>query len=739
MKITPYFFTVILGLSSCTNFNNNGNTIDKKVDSLLSVMTLDEKIGQLNQYASAGQATGIATKDTTIIEQIKQGMVGSMLNVIGSNNTRIFQEYAMQSRLKIPLIFGLDVIHGLKTVFPIPLGEAASFDLDLMRRTASAAALEASSCGIHWTFAPMLDISRDARWGRVMEGAGEDTWYASEVAKARVKGFQGDNLYDKNTIMACAKHFATYGACIAGKDYNSVDMSLYTLNETYLPPFKAAIEAGVGSFMNSFNELNGVPATGNIYLLRDLLKGKWEYEGMVVSDWGSIKQMIAQGYSTDLKEAAFQAISAGCDMDMESRAYYKHLKSLVEEGKVEEILVDDAVRRILKKKFELGLFDDPFRYCNQVAEKENILSDSLHSLSLEAAEKSIVLLKNNDVLPLNNDIDMIAVVGPLSVSKNDMLGAWAFQGDRNVVSTPLDGIKAKWPNAKVIYIEGYDIKTNRITITDNELNIIKKADVTICSLGETANESGESRSKADIEVNKNQQKLLATLKDYSKKLVALVMGGRPLVLGNIDSLSDAVLYTWWLGTEAGNGIANVLSGKYNPSAKLPVTLPRHVGQCPIYYNYNNTGHPEMRNANYTTGYIDVDYSPLYSFGYGLSYSKFDFSSPVLDKKEYDIDDDINISVDVKNISDIKGKETVQLYIRDLVSSYVRPIKELKGFKQVELMPNEQKRVSFKLTKSDLGYYNSDSEYIVEPGNFLIMVGNSATNLKIEKIKVINKK
>lgn len=715
---------------------NVKNVIESKVDSLLSIMTIDEKIGQLNQYAGSGQATGISTKDTAIIEQIKKGLVGSMLNVVGSNNTRLYQEYAMCSRLRIPLLFGYDVIHGFKTIYPIPLGEAASFDLDLMQRTASAAALEASSSGIHWTFAPMLDVSKDARWGRVMEGAGEDTWYTSEIAKVRVKGFQGEKLCDKNTIMACAKHFAAYGACIAGKDYNSVDMSLYNLNETYLPPFKAALDAGVGSFMNSFNELNGIPATANSYLLRTLLKGKWEYEGLVVSDWGSIKQMVLQGYSRDLEAAACQAIKAGCDVDMESRAYCTYLKSLLEKGQVDIEVIDDAVRRVLRKKFELGLFDNPFKYCNPEAEKKVILSDTLRRLALESAEKSIVMLKNSNVLPLNNDIKTIAIVGPLSISKKNMLGAWAFQGDRDAVSTPFAGIKNKWPNAKVHFIEGYDIMTNNINITSKELDIIKNSDVTICSLGETANESGESRSKADIEINENQQELLSVIKRYSKKLVTLVMGGRPLVLGNVDYMSDAILFTWWLGTEAGNAIANVLSGEYNPSAKLPITLPRHVGQCPIYYNYNNTGHPEQKNTNYTTGYIDVDYSPLYCFGYGLSFSNFIFSSPILEKKKFGIDEEVDIYVDVKNVSKIKGKETIQLYIRDLVSSYIRPIKELRDFKQIELLPNEEKRLHFILTKSDLGYYTPDSEYVVEPGDFLIMVGNSATNLKVEKIEII---
>ena len=700
-----------------------------KVDSVLKLMTLEEKIGQLNQYTGNAQATGPEVIDNTKHEQIKSGRVGSMLNVIGAATTREIQSFALQSRLGIPLLFGQDVIHGYRTVYPIPLGEAASFDLDLMERTARGAAIEASSEGIHWTFAPMVDITRDARWGRVMEGAGEDTWYGTKVGIARIKGFQGNDLADSNTILACAKHFAAYGACIAGKDYNTVDISDMTLHEVYLPPFKAAAQAGVATFMNSFNDINGIPATAHTGIQRDMLKGMWDFNGFTVSDWGSIREMVDHGYAADLKESANQAIIAGSDMDMESRAYVSHLRELVESGEVPITYVDDAVRRILLKKFQLGLFDDPYKYCNEENEKETVLSQPLRYLARESGKKSIVLLRNeNKALPLKDDVKRIAVIGALADSKQDMLGFWASEGIAEEAVTLLQGLKNRYPDAKIDYVEGYDLNTNQLTSSAQARKIALAADVVILAVGERANESGEAKSLADININANQQQLVNDLKPYSKRLVTVIMGGRPMIFNELTGASDAILLTWWLGTEAGNAMADVISGDYNPSGKLPMTFPRHIGQIPIYYNYKSTGRPESKYSSYSCRYLDVDFEPAYCFGFGKSYTEFEISEPRVIGNNHSFDKPVEIEVTVKNTGIYKGKETVQLYIRDKVASVTRPIKEFKGFQQVELLPCEEKTVRFILQKEDFYFYNKDLDFISEPGEFDIRVGKSATEL-----------
>lgn len=701
----------------------------EKVDSVLKLMTLEEKIGQMNQYTSDLQATGPSRKDSTKLDQIRRGRVGSMLNVKGASNTRHFQEAAMESRLRIPLLFGLDVIHGMRTIYPIPLAEAASFNLDLMERTAAAAAKEASSEGIHWTFAPMVDVSRDARWGRVMEGAGEDTWYGCRVAEARVRGFQGESLADTTTILACAKHFAAYGACIGGRDYNTVDISKITLHEVYLPPFRAAVDAGVSTFMNAFNEMDGIPATGNTYLLRDILKGDWGFDGFVVSDWNSVGEMVNHGFVADLKGAAYNGVTAGCDMDMESRAYTSHLEELVKEGVVDESYIDDAVRRILLKKFEVGLFDDPFKYCSEEREKRTVLSDELRQVAREAGASSIVLLKNEgEALPLDKPRN-IAVIGALADSKIDMLGSWAMEGVKDEVITVVEGIKNKFKNSNVTYSEGYNLETNELKLND-AYRAAANADVVVVAVGERAYQSGEARSMAHIDVPKEHQKIVMDLKKKGKKVVVLVMGGRPLVFNEMEPYADAILITWWLGTEAGNSIADVLSGDYNPSGKLPMTFPATIGQVPIYYNHKNTGRPSQPGfMSYTCGYLDQDYRPAYPFGYGLSYTSFDISEPITDRTNYKYGEPISCKVVVKNTGKYKGKETVQLYIRDLVSSVTRPVKELRGFQQITLEPGEQKELSFSLEKEDLGFYNKNLEYVVEPGDFEIMVGNSSDNVK----------
>lgn len=727
---------MLMGLlvGSCTQQPEGLNfrvqeTYAARVDSVLEMMTLEEKIGQMNQYTSDFQVTGPSKNDSTKLEQIRKGRVGSMLNVKGAAETRRYQQEAMKSRLRIPLLFGLDVIHGMRTVYPIPLAEAASFNLELMERTASSAAKEAASEGIHWTFAPMVDITRDARWGRVMEGAGEDTWYGCKVAEARVRGFQGKSLADTTTILACAKHFAAYGACIGGRDYNTVDVSRLTLHEVYLPPFYAALKAGVATFMNAFNEVDGIPATGNTYLLRKVLKADWKFDGFVVSDWNSVGEMVNHGWVNNLRQAASKGVLAGCDMDMESRAYTSHLEELVKSGVVDEAYIDDAVRRILLKKFELGLFDDPFRYCSEQRQKNTVLSPELKQVAREAGASSIVLLKNeNRILPLNNPV-RICVIGALADSQEDMLGSWAIEGIREEVVTVLAGIKSRFKNSQVTYAEGYDLNTNKLDL-EGVRRAAAPADMVVVGVGERAYQSGEARSMAHIDIPASQQLLVQELKKMGKKVVVLVMGGRPLVFNELEPYADAILMTWWLGTEAGNAIADVLSGDYNPSGKLPMTFPATVGQVPIYYNYKNTGRPcQSGFMTYTCGYLDQDFRPAYPFGYGLSYTQFEISAPVPTKSVYQRGEKIDCKVRVKNIGKYKGKETVQLYIRDLVASVTRPVKELRGFKQIELEPGEQQEVVFTLDEKDLGFYNQNLEFVTEPGDFELMVGNSSDNVR----------
>ncbi|MGL5787704.1 MAG: beta-glucosidase BglX [Bacteroidales bacterium] len=707
-----------------------------KVDSVLALMTLDEKIGQLNQYTGNWQATGPVIDDPTKIDQIRAGRVGSMLNIKGAEQTRRMQDCAMESRLQIPLLFALDVIHGMRTIYPIPLGESASFDLDLMKRTAAGAAKEAASQGIHWTFAPMIDISRDARWGRVMEGAGEDTYYGTLAAVARVQGFQGDDLSSKSTVLACAKHFAAYGAAIAGKDYNTVDISELTLHDTYLPPFRAAVDAGVATFMNSFNDINGIPATAHITLQRNLQKGDWGFIGLNVSDWGSIGEMIAHGYSSDLREAAKQAILSGCDMDMESRAYHTHLKELITEGEVDISYLDDAVRRVLLKKFELGLFEDPYRYCDTVYENETVLSKELKDLSREAGKKSIVLLKNKDnILPLSSVPGSIAVIGALANSQIDMLGFWANEGVVDEVVTPIEGLRHRYPDSQINFIEGYDLETNKLHNISSTIAKANESDIVIVAIGERYFNSGEAKSRAEISIPSSHQKLVHELKKGGKPIIVLLMGGRPMIFNEMEPYSDAIVLTWWLGTEAGNAIADVISGDYNPSAKLPMTFPKHVGQIPIYYNYKSTGRPESSEVNYSTKYQDIDFKPAYEFGFGLSYSKFEISDPIVSKREFSLNDTIPVSVRIKNTGRVKGKELVQLYLRDITASVTRPVKELKAFRSVELEPDEERILTFNLSKDNFQFLNSNLESIVEKGLFKIMIGNSSLNLKDVNIMI----
>ena len=736
-------FTIFISLLLSLGFQacnvSYQDPVAKRVDSLLQLMTLEEKIGQLNQYSGDWAFTGPITQDNDKIGQIKRGMVGSMLNVTGVEHTRELQEYALRSRLKIPLLFGQDVIHGFRTTFPIPLAEAASWDLEAMELSARIAAVEMASAGVHWTFAPMVDISRDPRWGRVMEGAGEDTYLGSQIAYARVKGFQGKGLGNLDAVMACAKHFAAYGAAIGGRDYNSVDMSLRTLWEIYLPPFKAAVDAGAATFMNSFNDINGIPATGNRYLQRDILKEKWKFTGFVLSDWGSIGEMIDHGFVADHKEAALVAINAGSDMDMESRSYRDHLAQLIREGKVKMELVDDAVRRILRKKFELGLFEDPFRFSNAKRQEQQWNNPDHLAAARDVARKSIVLLKNEkQLLPLPKQGKKIALIGPFVKAVKDHLGFWSLEwpDDSSRIVPLWQGVQNKLDgNRQLLYAKGCNINDDNTTGFAEAVSVARQSDVVVLTVGEARDMSGEAKSRSSLQLPGVQEQLIKAIMATGKPVVLLVHAGRPLVFNWAADHVPAILYTWWLGTEAGNAIADVLFGDYNPSGKLPMTFPRTEGQIPIFYNYYTTGRPvvDENDVHYKTGYIDVTHHPKFHFGYGLSYTRFEYGDLVLSDTALKGDQKLQVTITVKNAGTYKGKETVQLYIRDRVGKVVRPIKELKGFRQIELLPGEERKVSFSITTNDLKFYDDQLNFDWEPGGFDIMVGGNSRDVMLRKI------
>ena len=714
-------------------------SIDQKVTELMAKMTLEEKIGQLNQYNDDITATGPITKDADKAGQVRAGKLGSILNAIGAKNTKNWQDQAMQSRLKIPLLFGQDVIHGFRTTFPIPLGETATWDMNLIEKSARIAATEASAYGIHWTFAPMVDIGRDPRWGRVMEGAGEDTYLGTLVGKARVKGFQGNGLGNKDAVMACAKHFAAYGAAVGGRDYNSVDMSLRQLHETYLPPFKAVSDMGVATFMNSFNDINGIPATGNKYLQRDLLKGAWDFQGFVVSDWGSIGEMIPHGFAKDNKDAALKAIIAGSDMDMESRSYTNHLAELVKEGKVDIQLVDDAVRRILTKKYELGLFDDPYRFINEKREKEQANNPEHRKFAREIGAKSIVLLKNeNQLLPLSPTTKKVAIIGPFAKATVENHGFWsiAFPDDSQRIVTQFDGIKAQLDkNSELLYAKGCNANDNDKSLFAEAVETAKKADVVIMTLGEGHAMSGEAKSRSNIHFSGVQEDLLKEIAKTGKPIILMINAGRPLVFDWASENIPTIVYTWWLGTEAGNSIADVLFGKINPGGKLPMTFPRTEGQIPIYYNHYNTGRPAKNNTdrNYVSAYIDLDNDPAYPFGFGLSYTTFQYSDVNVSATQLKGNQTLTASVTLTNSGNYDGEEVVQLYIRDLVGKVVRPVKELKGFQKIFLKKGESKTVSFNITPEDLKFYDDELNFDWESGEFDIMIGTNSAQVQTKRV------
>ena len=716
--------------------------IDARIDTLLAKMTLAEKVGQMNQYNGSWDVTGPASGNDSIKRTyLAQGLVGSMLNVVSAEATRAAQRIAVEeSRLGIPLIFGYDVIHGFQTMFPVPLGESASWDLEAIETSARFAAQEAAAAGLHWTFAPMIDVSRDARWGRVMEGGGEDPYLGSEIAVARIRGFQGEDLSQPHTIAACAKHFAAYGYGTAGREYNSVDISMATLHNVVLPPFKAAADAGVATFMNAFNDLGGIPSTGNAYLQRDILKGQWDWPGFVVSDWASIQEMILHGYAKDERHAARLAALAGSDMDMEGYCYVPHLIELVEEDAVDMALIDDAVRRILRVKFQLGLFDDPYRYCDAAREREAIGTEEAHAAAREVARKSIVLLQNEDqVLPLKKQ-GRIAVIGPLAADKDAPLGSWRARAiDQSAVSL-LEGIEAAVGNrAEVVHAQGVKLSvgerrfTRAISINETDTTgfeearrVAAEADLVILALGEDCWQSGEARSRTRLDLPGLQPELLREIRKVNDNLVLVLMNGRPLDLTEVAPQVKGILETWFLGSEAGHAIADVLFGAYNPSGKLPMSFPRSVGQMPLYYAQKNTGRPEEEDGLvFWSHYTDEANTALYPFGYGLSYTSFAYRDLRLSDEAIGPQETLEVSVLVKNTGRRAGEEVVQLYVRDLVGSRTRPVQELKRFAKIRLAAGESQRVTFQLSAEDLAFYTGAGLWLPEPGDFEVMVGGDA--------------
>jgi beta-glucosidase len=755
MKRIMSFLSCILLLSNAMVFAQSKSSSDDLrmnlyIDALMKKMTLEEKIGQLNLPASGDIVTG-ETSSSDVGNKIKEGKVGGLLNVISVINIREVQKLAVEeSRLKIPLLFGMDVIHGYRTTFPIPLAMACMWDMGLIEKSARIAAQEASADGLNWTYSPMVDIARDPRWGRVAEGSGEDPWLGSQIAKAMVRGYQGDDLSKNNTIMACVKHFALYGGAEGGRDYNTVDMSLQKMYNVYLLPYKAAFDAGAGSAMSSFNEINGVPATANKWLMTDLLRNQWGFKGFVVTDYTAINEMINHGVGKDLKEVSALALNAGIDMDMVGEGFLLYAKELVQEGKVSQQTIDVACRRILEAKYKLGLFDDPFRYINEVRAKSELLTPENRREAENIAQQSMVLLKNEKMtLPLKQS-GTIAFIGPLADNRREMIGTWSPTGKWENSVSVLEGVKnVAGSSVNLLYARGCNLLTDIDFLkkisgeasvdlrTDDEMiseavATASKADVVVAVLGEPAELSGEAASRSELGLPGRQQELLKMLLKTGKPIVLVLMNGRPLTLEWENKNIPAILEAWHAGTEAGNAVANILFGKYNPSGKLSMTFPRNVGQIPIYYNHTNTGRP-IDNSNpgdkYKSRYVDVANDPLYPFGYGLSYTSFSYSNLKLDKTSFSTPGALNVSVNITNTGRFDGTEVAQLYIRDLVGSITRPVKELKGYQKIFLKAGENKTITFTLTADDLAFYNEKLEYKAEPGDFKVFVGTNSANVK----------
>jgi beta-glucosidase len=746
---------VFLVFAFIMSFQSMAQSSDAKmktfIDALMKKMRVDEKIGQLNLPGSGDIVTGQAG-NSDIGKKIKGGNVGGLFNIKSVAKIRAVQKIAVeQSRLKIPLIFGMDVIHGYETIFPIPLGLSCSWDMDLIQKSASIAASEASADGICWTFSPMVDISHDPRWGRIAEGSGEDPYLGSQIAKAMVMGYQGNDLSKNNTIMACVKHYALYGAAEAGRDYNTVDMSHIKMFNEYLPPYKAAIDAGAGSVMASFNEVDGVPASANKFLLSDVLRRQWGFNGFVVSDYTGVSEMVAHGIG-DLQTVAARSLMAGLDMDMVSEAFLTTLKKSLQQGKVSQQQIDFACRKILEAKYKLGLFDDPYRYCNEQRAKTEIFTESNRKASREIASQSFVLLKNNNVLPLKKS-GTIALIGPLADAKENMPGTWSVAADFSTPISVLEGLKnVAGAGVNILYAKGSNLSDDSVfekragmfgksfkhdnrpsqEIIDEALSIANKSDVIVAALGESAEMTGESSSMSNINIPEAQENLLKALLKTGKPLVLVLFTGRPLALKWEQDNVPAILNVWFGGTEAGNAIGDVLFGDVNPSGKLTTTFPQNVGQIPLYYNHKSTGRPLAEGKwfeKFRSNYLDVSNDPVYPFGYGLSYTNFSYGDEQFSSSSLKGNQTLTASVQLTNTGTREGKETVQLYIRDVVGSITRPVKELKGFQKIDLKAGESKTVSFKITPDDLKFYNGDLKYDWEPGEFVIMIGTNSRDVK----------
>jgi beta-glucosidase len=708
--------------------------LERRIDSLLAQMTLDEKFGQLQQL------DGLAEGDyrPEHVDLVRKGLLGSTLNVRGARNVNALQHVAVdESRLRIPLIFAFDVIHGYRTIFPIPLGESATWDPEAVERAAAIAAAEARSAGVAWTFAPMVDIARDPRWGRIAEGAGEDPWLGAAMARARVRGFQGDDYSQPDRIVACAKHWVAYGAAEGGRDYNTTDVSEHTLRSVYFPPFKAAVDAGVGTIMSAFNDLNGIPASGNPFTLTQVLRREWGFDGLVVSDYNSVVEMINHGFAADEAEAARLALSAGTDMEMVSRSYATHGQRLVRAGLLSQSAVDEAVRRVLRIKLRAGLFEHP--YADEARERTTLHKAEFRAAAREIAARAVVLLKNDgNILPLSPTVARLAVIGPLADDRRSTIGNWTGDGRLDDVVTVLAGVRnAVSRQTQVAYARGAALEVRmmkedvgaRDAAADSErdeaVRVARSADAIVLVIGETGDMSGEAASRASLDLPGRQLDLARELIALGKPLAVVLMNGRPLSIPLLAERAPAILEVWFPGTEGGDAVADVLFGRVNPGGKLPVTFPRTVGQVPLYYNHLNTGRPFDEQDKYTSKYLDAPSTPLYPFGYGLSYTTFHVSDLQLSATRIAVDGQIVVRVMVENTGRHAGEEVVQLYLRDVTASVTRPVLELKGFRRIALKPGERRSIEFTLTSDALGFYNRDMRWIVEPGEFRVRVGTSS--------------
>ena len=708
--------------------------MDEFIDSLMAKMTLEEKLGQLAQYTGGLHNALNSAVDDTLIDMIRKGKVSSLLHVLGADFLGGLQRVACEeSRLGIPLIIGLDVVHGFRTIFPVPLATACSFEPEAAELAARIAAVESAASGVHWTFAPMVDVSLDPRWGRIVEGSGEDPYLGMVMAKAQVEGYQGDDLSYSNTILACPKHYVAYGAAEGGRDYNSTEVGVRTLNDVYLPPFLAAIKAGAGSIMNGYNDLNGEPMSANKELLTDVLREKWGFDGFVVSDWDSIGELINHGVAEDRLEAGKMALSAGIDMDMKSGIFGEEICEAVKKGEIPEELVDKAVRRVLEAKYKLGLFDDPFKYCDPEVEGAEILKEEHIRAAKEIACKSIVLLKNEDnVLPLKKDLNRIAVIGPLADDSCSPLGSWKAVGEEKDVVTVLEGIRnIISEETEILYAKGCEITGDDESGFSEAVSLAGRSDVVVLVLGESDEMSGEARSRSEIDLPGVQKKLAKEIVNTGTEVVAVLLNGRPLATPYLSENVPAILEAWFLGVQSGNAIADVLFGDYNPGGKLAVTVPRSVGRIPSYYYHRNTGKPASEENLFTSRYIDLPLTPLYPFGHGLSYTNFKYSRLKIKNKKVKVGDSLEITFSLKNTGKIFGSEVVQLYIKDVVASIAPPVKKLVGFRRIYLKGGQEVKISIRMPVNLLGFYNKEIKKVVEPGEIKLMIGSSSEDIRLD--------